>query len=636
MAVLGNVLLVAGLLSTAISGGLYFRSARRDGATLRLPALFLAASALCVVLASALLLFLILTHDFSVGYVYSYSDTSLPLHYLVSTFYAGQEGSFLFWALCAAVIGLLLRRRVARRGIEAPVMSVFAALELFLFILIVVRSPFRTVWEMFPGAPLTTPPDGRGLNPLLQNFWMVIHPPVLFLGFAAMSVPFALAVAGLWKKKSDMLSAHAFPWLLFAVGVLGLGIMLGAYWAYGVLGWGGYWGWDPVENSSLVPWLTGVALLHTLIAQRRTGSYTRTNFALAIASFVLVVYSTFLTRSGVLGDASVHAFTDPGAAIYWLLLAGLTLAAAAGGALLLLRARAFRPGEKRSGLLTRETSLGGGMLALVLSAAVVLFGTSLPILSRTRVEPSFYDATNMPIAVLMALLIGYALFMQWEVQDALFTLRRSLTSLGIAAIVSLLLLIAGVRDGAATCLIFAAVFALVVNVRFGAATSRTDWRSLGGKIAHAGVALFLIGVVATGRFGAKEHAVLPQYSPRTVLGRSMTYLGYTEQPGGRLDFAVSVTGPRESFRLVPSMAPGGEQGVLRTPDIASFLTEDVYISPVGVQEPEATPASTGAAPEPQALVADVSTKPYINFLWGGTLVMMAGFALACVKRSKEA
>jgi len=636
MAVLGNVLLAAGLLSTALSCGFYARGAMREGASLRGARLALAASTLLVMLASGLLLSLILTHDYSIGYVYSYSDTSLPLHYLVSTFYAGQEGSFLFWALCAGVIGLLLRRRVARAGIEAPVMTVFAAVQVSLILLLIVRSPFRTIWEMFPGAPASAPPDGRGLNPLLQNFWMVIHPPVLFLGFAAMTVPFALAVAGLWKKNAAMLAAHAFPWLLFAVGVLGLGIMLGAYWAYGVLGWGGYWGWDPVENSSLVPWLTGVALLHTLIAQRRTGAYARTNFALAIASFVLVVYSTFLTRSGVLGDASVHAFTDPGAAIYWLLLGVLAVAAVTGGALLVLRTRAFRPGEKRSGLLTRETSLGGGTLLLVLSAAVVLFGTSLPILTKTRVEPSFYDATNMPVVVIMALLIGYALFMQWEVQDALFTLRRSLTSLGVASVVCLALLFAGVRDAGAMPLIFAAVFALVVNVRFGAAAARRDWRSLGGKIAHAGVALFLLGVVATGRFALKEHAVLPQYSPRTVLGRSMTYLGTMDRPGGRLEFEVSVTGPRESFRLTPSMAPGEEQGVLRTPAIASLLTEDVYISPVGLQAPEATPASTGSVPEPPALVADVSTKPCINFLWGGTLVIMAGFALACVKRSKEA
>jgi cytochrome c-type biogenesis protein CcmF len=488
---------------------------------------------------------------------------------------------------------------------------------------------------MFPGAPASPPPDGRGLNPLLQNIWMVIHPPILFLGFAAMAVPFSMSVAGLWKKNAAILSEHAFPWLLFSVAVLGLGIMLGAYWAYGVLGWGGYWGWDPVENSSLVPWLVGIGLLHTLLAQRRTNAYIRTNFALALVSFLLVLYSTFLTRSGVLGDASVHAFTDPGAQIYWLLLGGLVAVTAVSAALLVLRSRLFRPDEKRGGLLTRETMLGGGTIALLLSAAVILFGTSLPILSKTRVEPSFYDATNLPIAVIITILIGYSLFMQWEVQDGPYTFRRSLTSLGAAALSCILLLLAGVRDAGALLLIFTSLFALFVNVRIGAGAVRADWRSLGGKIAHAGIALFLIGVIATGRFSSKEHVSLPQYTPRTVLGRSMTYTGYTQRPDGKIVFNISVVSPGESFSLSPVMSPGGDQGVLRTPDIASFLMRDIYVSPVGVETAEATGASTNGVAGPESLVIDASVKPCINLLWGGTVVMMAGFLLAFVKRSKE-
>ena len=635
MTVLGNAAMIAGLVSAVLSAGFYYRSALRRGTSPSWPRLFLLASTLFVVIASLSLLDLILTHDYSAGYVYSYSDNSLPVHYLISSFYAGQEGSFLFWALCSGIIGILLYRYTKKRGIESPVMGVFMTVEAFLILLVVVRSPFRTLWEMFPGAPASPPPDGRGLNPLLQNLWMVIHPPVLFLGFAAMAVPFSMSVAGLWKKNAAMLSTHAFPWLLFSVSVLGLGIMLGAYWAYGVLGWGGYWGWDPVENSSLVPWLTGVGLLHTLLAQRRTNSYIRTNFALALVSFLLVLYSTFLTRSGVLGDASVHAFTDPGAQIYWLLLSGLILVTVLSAALLLLRSRFFRPEGKRSGLLTRETTLGWGTITLLLSAAVVLFGTSLPILSKTRVEPSFYDATNLPIAVIITLLIGYSLFMQWEVQDGSYTIRRSLTSLGAAALSCIILLFAGVQDAGALLLIFTSLFALYVNVKIGAGVARADWRSLGGKIAHAGIALLLIGVIVTGRFSSKEHVSLPQYTPRTVLGRSMTYTGYRQLPDGKIVFNISVVSPGESFRLSPGMSPGSDQGVLRTPDIASFLLHDIYVSPVGVETANASGASTNAVAGPESLVIDASIKPCINFLWGGTLVMMAGFLLAFLKRSKE-
>ena len=635
MAVLGYAVLIAGLISAVLSAGFYYRSALRGNTSLARPRILLFACTITLVLASLSLLSLILTHDYSAGYVYSYSDNSLPVHYLLSSFYAGQEGSFLFWALCSGIIGLLLYRYTKKRGIESPVMAVFMTVEAFFILLVVVRSPFRSLWEMFPGAPASPPPDGRGLNPLLQNIWMVIHPPILFLGFAAMAVPFSMSVAGLWKKNAAILSEHAFPWLLFSVAVLGLGIMLGAYWAYGVLGWGGYWGWDPVENSSLVPWLVGIGLLHTLLAQRRTNAYIRTNFALALVSFLLVLYSTFLTRSGVLGDASVHAFTDPGAQIYWLLLGGLVAVTAVSAALLVLRSRLFRPDEKRGGLLTRETMLGGGTIALLLSAAVILFGTSLPILSKTRVEPSFYDATNLPIAVIITILIGYSLFMQWEVQDGLYTFKRSLTSLGAAALSCILLLLAGVRDAGALLLIFTSLFALFVNVRIGAGAVRADWRSLGGKIAHAGIALFLIGVIATGRFSSKEHVSLPQYTPRTVLGRSMTYTGYTQRPDGKIVFNISVVSPGESFSLSPVMSPGGDQGVLRTPDIASFLMRDIYVSPVGVETAEATGASTNGVAGPESLVIDASVKPCINLLWGGTVVMMAGFLLAFVKRSKE-
>jgi cytochrome c-type biogenesis protein CcmF len=291
--------------------------------------MYLSAGAVAAI--SALLMFLILEHDFSNGYVFSYSSRALPLHFLLSSFYAGQEGSFLFWALCTALLGLSLARYSRTRSSESWIMAVFMGIQVIMLMLVYAKTPFRAVWEMVPGAPLgEVPVDGRGLNPLLQNFWMVIHPPVLFIGFAAMAVPFALAIASLWRNDYKIFSAQAFGWLLFAVFVLGAGIMLGGYWAYGVLGWGGYWGWDPVENSSLVPWLTGVALVHTMLVHRRTGKLLRTNLALAIVSFLLVVYSTFLTRSGILGDSSVHAFVDPGATVYWLLVFFLALTSGVG------------------------------------------------------------------------------------------------------------------------------------------------------------------------------------------------------------------------------------------------------------------------------------------------------------------
>ncbi|MEK9135814.1 MAG: cytochrome c biogenesis protein CcsA, partial [Bacteroidota bacterium] len=295
MNLLGNGLILLALIASVVSTFQYYRATSSNGLSTKQGRLWLKIGAVAIALLSALLLALLLQHDFSNGYVYSYSSRDLPLHFLISTFYAGQEGSFLFWVLCSVSLALALMQYTRKRKSEAWVMTVFMGVQSFLLLLLLVKTPFKTVWQMIPQIPVgQVPADGRGLNPLLQNFWMVIHPPVLFIGFAAMAVPFSYAVASLWKKNFSLMTSQSLGWLLFSVFVLGAGIMLGAYWAYGVLGWGGYWGWDPVENSSLVPWLTGVALVHTLIVQRRTGKFLRSNLVLAIVSFLLVIYSTFL------------------------------------------------------------------------------------------------------------------------------------------------------------------------------------------------------------------------------------------------------------------------------------------------------------------------------------------------------
>ncbi|MCC6395501.1 MAG: cytochrome c biogenesis protein CcsA, partial [Bacteroidetes bacterium] len=282
---------------------------------------FYHSTVVAVILGAATLLYFILTHQFQYTYVWSYSSRALSTPLLISTFYAGQEGSFMLWALFTALIGVFLMRHSSRYGYEAQVMSVFASIELLLLVMLLVKNPFLYVWESFPGEVKAgfMPADGRGLNPLLQNYWMVIHPQVLFSGFAAMGVPYAYAMAALLKRDYDYWFRPAAPWIVFGAFVLGMGIMMGGFWAYETLGWGGYWAWDPVENSSLVPWLIGVASIHTIMSQRKSGAFARTNLVLGMLCFILVLYSTFLTRSGVLGDTSVHSFVDPGMWAYWML-----------------------------------------------------------------------------------------------------------------------------------------------------------------------------------------------------------------------------------------------------------------------------------------------------------------------------
>ena len=740
MTVLGSLLIFAALLLSAGSAMLLYRSALSGGRSERLAGVLMAGSAGAVLIASALLLSLLLTHDFSNAYVYSYSDRSLPLFYLLSTFYAGQEGSFLFWVLCSALIAIVLWGLTRRGGRRAEIMAVYMSVFTVLLVLVATKSPFESIWQKFPELPPDTiPADGNGLNPLLQNFWMVIHPPVLFVGFAAMSVPFSFALAGLWKREYSLLPKQALPWVLAGSAVLGLGIMLGAYWAYGVLGWGGYWGWDPVENSSLIPWLITIALVHTLLAQQRTGRYVRTNFALAIAALFFTIYSTFLTRSGVLGDASVHAFTGAGAMVYWVLLAVLVGVAVAGLVMLLLRWKELAGREAPHAYVTRETALGAGALVLLLSAAVILFGTSLPIFAASSVEPSFYDTTNLPIAIAMVLLVGFSLAMQWEQQDLRDTLRRSWKPLASAVLSTAGLVVLGVRDPLLALLAFASIFALVVNVDAGLRVARGDWRFLGGKIAHIGLALFFLGVIATGKYSVSKQAVLPLDTPVDVLGRTLTYQGHVPLPGGKFGFTVEVREGATTTVLQPVMFDAGNQGIMRNPDIASFLTRDIYLSPLALEEggghthdadrhtiqkggtlrigdvemtferfdmgshgagmgssgmtvgsvlelrrgsenetvvPAMIYSGTGApqyrnassrllgtdiqllsmnvggdtspsvitvelrkpghGPDSsEALVVEASIKPFVNLLWGGTAVMMIGFVLAILKRSRQ-
>lgn len=756
MSVLGFWVTVVAFVSAVFSAFNYYRNATQRRYVLYPARLWLKISSASVFVASLILLTQILQHDFSNGYVYSYSDRSLPLHFLLSSFYAGQEGSFLFWALCSAIIALMVMSYTSKRKLEPTVMGVFMAVQAMLLLLLLVKSPFQLVWEMFPNFPANEiPSDGRGLNPLLQNFWMAIHPPVLFVGFAAMAAPFAFAVAGLWKRKYQEWTIPAFPWILFANLSLGLGLMLGAYWAYGVLGWGGYWGWDPVENSSLVPWITSVALIHTLLAQRRSGKFVRTNFALAIVSFFLVVYSTFLTRSGILGDSSVHSFTDPGATAYWLLVAFLGFIAILGFGMMFARRNELKGEATEAKLISRETALAAGAIVLLLSAAVILFGTSLPIVSAITVEPTFYDQTNLPIAIAIGALIGFSLFVQWGVDDWKAILRRSLRSLGAAAILTAMLWVVGVKELAMILFVLSSAFAFFVNLEIILRTVRADARLLGGKFAHLGFAIMFFGIIATGKFSTTEHLSLPLNTPHEALGYKLTYTGYEPTHDNKFAFNVIAQKDGKQFRLAPVMFEAREQGIMRNPDIASFLTRDLYLSPVSLQEPDAhadhqhetytipkgesvslggvkakfvkfdmnaglrqgsggqshaseamenlgqgiaigsvlelsngsanetiVPAiyyspegepkyttqpsqlingevqlvsmnvgsgggpstvtvqvhrNSGDAPNaaPETLVVEASVKPYINLLWGGTVIMFAGFMLATYKRARE-
>ena len=550
---------------------------------------------LSVLSASILLLVYILTHRFEFAYVWEYSSRSLPIDLLVTTFWAGQDGSFMLWALCGAVIGLILMVYTRRKGFEAETMAFYTVIQAFLLLLLILKSPFTYIWHAYPNdVPVgTIPSDGRGLNPLLQNFWMIAHPPMLFAGFAAMAVPFVFAMAALWRKAYQEWISNALPWVIGGTVALGTGIMMGGYWAYGVLGWGGWWGWDPVENSSLVPWIIGIMLIHTMLIQRRTGGLARTNFFLGISTFVLVVYSTFLTRSGILGSSSVHSFVNPGGWVYACLVLWILSLIILGISMLGIRWKDLKALSVRFAFFTRESFLGISSAIMGAIALVVLFGTSYLLFPQATLEKAFYDNTNLPIAIGMMIFLGLSLGLQWKEESRGVLLKNSVVSFVLAVIGTIVLVVIGLRDIMMGLLAFAALFAFFVNaIRMITLAKESIWYT-GGTISHIGLALLLLGIIGSGRYGEKQTASLPLNGTKEVLGHQLTYTGSKQMEDGKWYFSVTVAKEGSKFTLEPVMFQSDyNNSLMRNPDYATFLTRDFYIEPVSLEE-VATPSGPG-------------------------------------------
>ena len=435
------------------------------------------------------------------------------------------------------------------------------------------------------------PEDGRGLNPLLQNFWMTIHPPILFLGFTSLSIPFSFAIAALVKNRYDKWMKLALPWTLFGGMILGLGIMLGGYWAYGVLGWGGYWAWDPVENSSFVPWLIIVAAIHTMIAEEKIGKFKKTSLVLCVLAFGTVLYSTFLTRSGVLGDASVHSFVDPGQEVYMFLVVFLLLFAVGGLALVAFRWKSLRTevSEGQVNLLSRESALFVGALTICAAALVIAVGTSWPIISKGTVEPDFYNRMNLPLAILIAAINGISILLKWKHSEEKSFFKSLYLPLGFTAAITITLVIAGVQDLLIALLAAASFFAVFINAEIAYSIIKKNRTKAGAYIAHMGLMLLFLGVIGSARYSQEENVSLPLGETKQVLGGyQLTYKGATEIPGDaeKYHFNVIVQKDDRAFLLQPVMYYSEySEGIMKNPDIANLVTKDLYLSPMALEEP---------------------------------------------------
>jgi cytochrome c-type biogenesis protein CcmF len=591
---IGGILIKVAFVTCAISVLSYYVNHRRATPSLLTTGrIFYFVTVLTILATASILLNLILTHQFQYTYVWSYSSRELPTPLLISTFYAGQEGSFMLWTLFTSIIGIFLQRHSSRKGYEPQVMSVYGLILLSLLLMLIVKNPFLYVWESWTGqvAEGFVPANGRGLNPLLQNYWMVIHPQVLFSGFASMAVPYAYAIAALMKRDYRNWIRPATPWLMFGGLVLGTGIMMGGFWAYETLGWGGYWGWDPVENSSLVPWLCAIAALHTTLSQRKKGAFVRTNFVLSILCFVMVLYSTFLTRSGVLGDTSVHSFVDPGMWAYWLLIGMIVLFVSI--AVFMLRSRwkeIPRPASQHS-IYSREFALFLGATALVASALIVIVGTSSPIITdilygkKSAVDISYYVTTMLPLGIIIGLLAGIGQLLWWTRTD-----KESLWKiLRLPAIVALVIVAGlvpfGLGEPLVALFVFAAAFALVANTQVAWRIFSGNPKFAGGSIAHIGIAVMFFGFVASSKYDEKLTISLAQGKPVEALGYRLTYTGYKPVDNERYAFNVRVEKEGKSHNVAPIMYYSSyNDGLMRNPDIANFITRDFYLAPLSLEQ----------------------------------------------------
>jgi cytochrome c-type biogenesis protein CcmF len=594
---LGKIFIYIAFLSSIFSVVSFFLAHLGKEKMLKTGRLFFHITAVSVIFASVSLMYLILTHQYQYAYVWEESNSELQLPLLISTFYAGQEGSFMLWTFFTAVIGIILINYVSKKSrLEPQVMSVFTLVLSFLSFIIILKSPFKYVWEAFPKEvePGFIPPEGRGLNPLLQNFWMIIHPPTLFIGFATLAVPFAFAIASLMKNKYDEWIAYSMPWLLFSGGVLGLGIMMGGYWAYGVLGWGGYWAWDPVENSSLIPWIIAVAGTHTMLIQKETGGYKKTNLILSILAFLLVLYSTFLTRSGILGDSSVHSFVDPGAEVYIALVTFILSFILISVVAIVIRLKHLKSTTpEQNEFFTKNTFLFIGSLVLCASALIITAGTSMPILSKASIDTSFYNTWNLPIAIILLIIIGLSAFMEWKKTDKEKFLVNIIQPFLYSLIVTIILTVVEVKNLPMIILSFASLFAFFINLIMLVRIIKTRKAAFGGTLAHIGLALFFLGVIGSAKYSKEVNLSLELNKPMDAFGYKFTYVGTTpfmdanNKTDTMFHFNVKVEKDNREMTMKPVMFYSKfSQGIMKNPDIANFVTKDLYISPLSYEEPQ--------------------------------------------------
>ncbi len=579
-------------------------------------------------------------------YMYAYKHASLELEkkYLLACIWEGQEGSFLLWSLCHAIFGTIIivrRNSTMLKGWEAPVMTVISLAQFFLLLMILgiyvgdtrIGNSLFTLTRNEINAPifeqanyLNFVKDGMGLNILLRNYWMVIHPPVLFLGFASTIVPFAFAYAGIRTQRYGDWVKPALPWALASACILGVGIMMGGKWAYESLSCGGYWAWDPVENASLVPWLILIAGLHTMVVYKSTGHSLRASYLFAILTFCFVLYSTFLTRTGVLGDTSVHSFTEAGKAINIMIGLFVLSFTVPSLALFFINYKKIPTIHKEENTNSREFWMFIGSLVFFLTAIFIIVKTSVPVINYafgTNIAPPedvefSYNKVGVLIAFIVGLLTAFSQYFKYKTTDKGYTLKRIAVPTLIAAVATLLLAIfypiTYYKQGigfliAIYAAVFATVYAVIANAAYIWIVLKGKMLHGGGSIAHAGFALMIFGMLLSSgnkkvisssmvngitmpagedpmtkeKDNPRENLTLIRQVPTPMGDYMVTYYGDsagTEKGRHfynllfeRKDANKNVT---ESFVLQPDVYMMKDNNFSSNPDTRSYFTKDVF------------------------------------------------------------
>ncbi len=573
-----------------------------------------------------------MTSDFSVLNVATNSNSQLPLQYRFAATWGSHEGSMMLWVLMLSIwtLAVALKSKHLPEDMAARVLGVMGLVSFgFLLFTLTTSNPFD---RLFP-----VPADGRDLNPLLQDPGMVIHPPILYTGYVGFSVAFAFAIAALIGGRLDTTWARwSRPWTTLAWCFLTLGIMMGSWWAYYTLGWGGWWFWDPVENASFMPWLVGTALLHSLAVTEKRGTFKNWTVLLAICAFSLSLVGTFLVRSGVL--TSVHAFaTDPRRGVFILAF----LAVVIGGSLTLYAFRAPKVGVGgRFALVSRETMLLGNNVMLLAACGSVLLGTLYPLfldaleLGKISVGPPYFDSVFIPVMTPLVFLMGVGPLSRWKEASLPDLVLRLRWAMGVSVVSALVVPLAtgewkpGVSFG--LLLAFWIVSTTVVNLRERvrgrgfAQLARQPRAFWGMTLAHLGIAVFIVGVTLVKGYETERDVKMNVGDTVTVAGYTFRFDGVTDRKGPNYQAVRGAVNVSRKGAFVETLYPekrtynaGGMPMTNAAIDSGPF--GDIYVS-------------MGEPVDDGAWVIRVYSKPFIIWIWSGFILMAIGGLLALLDR----